>query len=125
MNIILYGINNCDSVKKARQWLAAQAIDYQFIDFKKQAPDENLIRQWLKQIELTQVLNKRSSTWRSLSAAEQVRAADDGGAIALMMQHPSLIKRPILQHSQGITVGFDANIVNSNQSSTTIRSLPS
>lgn len=108
MNIILYGINNCDSVKKARQWLAAQAIDYQFIDFKKQAPDENLIRQWLKQIELTQVLNKRSSTWRSLSAAEQVRAADDGGAIALMMQYPNLIKRPLLQHAGGIALGFDA-----------------
>lgn len=108
MNIILYGISNCDSVKKARQWLAAQAIDYQFIDFKKQAPDENLIRQWLEQIELTQVLNKRSSTWRGLSAAEQARAADDGGAIALMLQYPNLIKRPLLQHAGGIALGFDA-----------------
>lgn len=108
MNIILYGISNCDSVKKARQWLAAQAIDYQFIDFKKQAPDENLIRQWLKQIELTQVLNKRSSTWRGLSIEEQARAADDGGAIALMLQYPNLIKRPLLQHAGGIALGFDA-----------------
>lgn len=110
MSIILYGISNCDSVKKARQWLAAQAIDYQFIDFKKQAPDENLIRQWLAQVELAQVLNKRSSTWRGLSSEEQAQAESTSGAIALMMQHPSLIKRPILQHPQGITVGFDAQM---------------
>lgn len=108
MNIILYGINNCDSVKKARQWLAAQAIEHQFIDFKKQAPNENLIRQWLKQIELAQVLNKRSSTWRGLSIEEQAQAETTSGAIALMMQYPNLIKRPLLQHAGGIALGFDA-----------------
>lgn len=110
MNILLYGISNCHSVQKARQWLSAQQIDYQFIDFKKQLPNESLIYQWLKHIELAQLLNKRSKTWRGLSAAEHRQAETRSGAIALIIKYPSLIKRPILQYPQGITIGFDAEI---------------
>lgn len=104
----LYGISNCDSVKKARAWLAAQGIDYQFIDYKKQAPNAALLQTWLKQTPLDALLNTRGTTWRKLSPAEQAQAATESGAIELMLNNPSLIKRPVLEHQGKILLGFDA-----------------
>jgi len=82
MTTTLYGITNCDSVKKARAKLKEAGADYQFCDFKKTPPDAAQIGRWLQQIELAQLLNKRGTTWRKLSVAEQAQAASEGGAIA-------------------------------------------
>ena len=107
MTTTLYGITNCDSVKKARTRLKEAGADYQFCDFKKTPPDAAQIGRWLQQIELAQLVNKRGTTWRKLSAAEQAQAASEAGAIALMAAHPSLIKRPLLEHNGQLYCGFD------------------
>lgn len=108
--IQLYGIPNCDTVKKARTWLQEQSIQFEFIDFKKQAPTAELITSWLQTIPLETLLNKRGTTWRKLSKEQQAQAASPEGAIALMVAQPSIIKRPILSMNQQHYAGFQAEL---------------
>ncbi|MDO4997976.1 MAG: ArsC family reductase [Neisseria sp.] len=106
--IEVYGIANCDTVKKARTWLSEQGIDFVFHDFKKNAPTEAQIRAWLGDIELNVLLNKRGTTWRKLSSEEQAQAETEAGAIALMLANPSIIKRPVLAKDGKYFCGFQA-----------------
>ncbi|QEY24618.1 arsenate reductase [Neisseria animalis] len=106
--IKLYGIPNCDTVKKARTWLVDNGIDYEFVDFKKHAPDEALLTAWLQQVSLEILLNKRGTTWRKLSEAEQQEAQTQQGAIRLLAANPSMIKRPVLEKDGSVRVGFSA-----------------
>lgn len=106
MTIHLYGIPNCDTVKKARKWLDANALDYVFHDYKKEGADSEKLAAWIKEAGLELVLNKRGTTYRKLSEDDKERGNDSHGAVALLVQHPSMIKRPIAQHSEGILVGF-------------------
>ncbi|MBF0803233.1 MULTISPECIES: arsenate reductase [unclassified Neisseria] len=103
---IVYGIPNCDTVKKARAWLAGNGVDYEFSDFKKTPPDAALIESWLRDIPLATLLNKRGTTWRKLSTAEQAEADSPEGAVRLMTAHPSIIKRPVLCHNGRCYAGF-------------------
>lgn len=105
---ILYGIPNCDTVKAARQWLSEQQIEYIFSDFKKQPPTAETLTLWLQHIPLSQLLNKRGTTWRKLTAEQQLQAAETAGAVALMAAQPSLIKRPVLAHNGRYHCGFTA-----------------
>ena len=104
----LYGIPNCATVKKARAWLDEHHIAHEFINFKTQAPTREWLSGCLKQIPLDTLLNKRGTTWRKLTPEEQAQANTEDGAIALMMAHPSVIKRPVLLLGEQIAVGFDA-----------------
>ena len=104
--ITLYGIPNCDTVKKARAWLDEQGVAYTFHDFKKQGVDAAMLRGWLRHVPLATLLNRKGTTWRALSDADKARAEDEAGAIALMQQSPSLIKRPVLARNGKLTVGF-------------------
>lgn len=104
----LYGIPNCATVKKARAWLEEQQIAYEFINFKTQAPTRDWLSGCLKRVPLETLLNKRGTTWRKLTPEEQAQANTEDGAIALMMAHPSVIKRPVLLLGEQIAVGFDA-----------------
>ncbi|WP_037587360.1 arsenate reductase [Stenoxybacter acetivorans] len=106
----IYGIANCATVKKARQWLAENHVAAEFVDFKKQAPDAALLQGWLKQIPLNVLINRKGTTWRKLSADEQTAAQDADNAVALMMQYPSVIKRPILVHDDQVSAGFDETV---------------
>lgn len=106
----VYGIPNCSSVKKARQWLDAQGIDYSFHDFKKLGIDADSLRGWIAAAGLTRVLNRKGTTWRGLGAGEQACADNTEEAIALMMRHPSLIKRPVLRQDGQILLGFDEEL---------------
>lgn len=91
----LYGISSCTTVRKARQWLEAQGIDYQFYDFKsKGAPAE--LAQWCDQVGWQVICNKASLTWRNLPEAVRSGIVDQASAIALMQEKPNLIKRPLL-----------------------------
>jgi Spx/MgsR family transcriptional regulator len=103
----VFGIPNCSSVKKARLWLAAQHIDYTFHDFKKLAIDADSLQRWIAAAGLERVLNRKGTTWRGLDAGTQAGAASVDGAVALMMRHPSLIKRPVIEHAGQILLGFD------------------
>lgn len=108
MSIKIYGISQCNTVKKARQWLDENHIVAEFIDFKKQPPTQNDIEFWLTQIPKEVLINRRGTTWRKLSSEEQQAAlVSDQRAIDLMLAQPSIIKRPVLIHNNKITIGFD------------------
>lgn len=109
MTVLLYGIPNCDTVKKARTWLDDHGVAYTFHDFKKQGVDAAMLHGWLGQVPLTTLLNKKGTTYRALSDADKARAEQEAGAIALMQQSPSLIKRPVLERAGKVTVGFAAD----------------
>ena len=102
----LFGIPNCDTVRKARKWLEAEGVDYQFHDFKKQGVTEEALRDWISQAGLDTVLNRRGTTWRKLPESDR-EAIDEPKTIKLLMEHSSMVKRPVLQLDDGtIHVGF-------------------
>jgi arsenate reductase len=105
----VFGIPNCDTVKKARVWLTEQGLDFQFHDFKKQGVPADRVPHWMDAVGWEKLLNRQGTTWRKLDAATQATAADAQGAAALMQVQPSVIKRPVVEWPSGaITVGFDA-----------------
>ena len=107
--ITLYGISNCDTVKRARAWLAAQEQACQFIDFKKHGVPEDRLDVWLDALGWQPLLNTRGSTWRQLDAASQAGVTDATSAKALMLAQPSVIKRPVVEWTDGaVSVGFNA-----------------
>ena len=110
MSITLYGIPNCDQVKKARTWLSEHQITADFVDFKKSEVTPDLINAWLKHIDWQTLLNRRGTTWRQLPEAEQSAVIDAASATQCMANSPSTIKRPVLvihtkQHAD-VIVGF-------------------
>jgi Spx/MgsR family transcriptional regulator len=108
--IRLYGIANCDTVKRARAWLAAQGAEVDFHDFKKAGVPLCGLDRWLAAAGWETLLNRKGTTWRKLDDAQRGAAADEAGARALMLAQPSVIKRPVVQWADGrISVGFDAN----------------
>ena len=96
MVLRVYGIPNCASVKKARDWLDTRQQAYVFHDYKKAGIDADTLRAWLAEVPLDTLLNRRGTTWRALDDASRARAATEDGAIALMVAQPALIKRPVL-----------------------------
>ncbi len=106
--VALHGIPNCDTVKKARAWLAGHGVDCDFHDFKKSGVTAEQLQRWAQAVGWERLLNRRGTTWRQLPAQAQAGATDARTACALMQQHPSLIKRPVVQWADGsITVGFE------------------
>ena len=105
MTIHLYGIPNCDTVKKARKWLDTQGIDYAFHDYKKEGADPDKLESWADAADWEALLNERGTTFRKLPDADKVDI-DRAKAIALMVEHPSMIKRPVVEHAGGVLVGF-------------------
>ena len=105
-SITLYGISNCDTVKKARAWLAQHQVNAQFHDFKKQGVAGDRVDHWLATAGWEKLLNTRGMMWRKLSE-EQRADVDEKKALALMAEYPSLIKRPVLDTGKALLVGFD------------------
>lgn len=105
--ITLYGIPNCSTVKKARLWLSEHQVDACFHDFKKQGIDEATLKRWLGRTDLTILINRKGTTWRALSEHDKTRADSIDTAITLMMEKPSLIKRPVLEYDTLLLVGFN------------------
>ena len=103
--IHLYGIPNCDTVKKARKWLDAKGVDYAFHDYKKEGADPAKLAKWIDAHGVDVVLNRRGTTFRKLSDAEKADI-DAEKAVTLLEQSPSMIKRPVVEHAGGILVGF-------------------
>ena len=106
--MILYGISNCDTVKKAKNWLELNNIDYKFHDFRKQGLEPEIIKSWLTQISWDKLLNKRSTTWRNLEPEVQ-QSVNAENIIQLLAENPTLIKRPVLNVNGIINVGFNAD----------------
>lgn len=106
MTITLYGIPNCDTVKKARVWLADQQHDFAFHDFKKQGLTRDIVAGWLTQLPRDVLVNKKGTTWRALSDERKAAIVDDASAITLMLENPSVIKRPVLDRDGKFAVAF-------------------
>ncbi|WP_286236937.1 ArsC family reductase [Neptuniibacter halophilus] len=103
--ITIYGIPNCDTIKKARKWLEANGVDYQFHDFRKQGLSAEQLQGWADELGWETLLNKRGTTWRQ--QPDEVKAnIDEASAIALMLEHPAMIKRPVLDTGALRKVGF-------------------
>jgi len=106
--LIVYGIPNCESVKKARAWLTERGIDYTFHDFKKQGVSAELIASWLTTQDWQTLVNRKGTTWRKLDDATRNAVVDAASATALMLTQPSVIKRPVIRwHNGRVSVGFD------------------
>ncbi|QFY43463.1 ArsC family reductase [Candidatus Methylospira mobilis] len=103
--MMLYGVKNCDTVKKARAWLSAEGIEYRFHDFRVDGLDAALLESFERAAGWEILLNRRGTSWRGLSD-EQRADVDRGKALALMLAHPALIKRPVLNSDSKIVVGF-------------------
>lgn len=104
----LYGIPNCDTVKRARAWLAAQAREVEFHDFKRQGVPADALQAWIAALGWERLLNRQGTTWRRLDAATQAGVTDAATAAALMTAQPSVIRRPVVRWPDGaLTVGFD------------------
>jgi len=105
MTITLYGIPNCDTVKKARAWLDARGLAYAFHDFKKQGADPVKLMAWAEQTGWEKVLNRAGTTFRKLPEADKA-GLDSAKAVQVMAANPSCIKRPVVEHPGGLLIGF-------------------
>lgn len=105
MTIHLYGIPNCDTVKKARVWLDAQGATYTFHDYKKEGADPARLARWAEAAGWEKLLNRAGTTFRKLPDADKAGLGHDR-AIALMVAQPSMIKRPVVEFPGGLLVGF-------------------
>lgn len=111
-SVTLYGIKNCDTVKKARKWLDDHSVSYTFHDFRVEGLNKNLINNFLKQIDTETLINKRGTTWRKLSDEEKA-IKNKTQAIELMIENPTIIKRPVLATNGKLTVGFSNEVYES------------
>ncbi|TSE31294.1 Regulatory protein Spx [Tepidimonas thermarum] len=105
--IRVYGIPNCETVKKARAWLQAQDVPHTFHDFKKQGLPTDRLDAWLAALGWEALLNRRGTTWRQLDDATRAGVTDAASARALMLAKPSVIRRPVVEWGDAVTVGFD------------------
>ncbi len=107
--IKMYGIPNCDTVRKARKWLEARKIAYVFCDLRKDGVDPAQLERWVAATGWEVLLNRRGTTFRNLPETSKIDL-DESRALALMAAHPATIKRPVVEHRGGLLVGFDEAI---------------
>jgi Spx/MgsR family transcriptional regulator len=109
--MIVYGIKNCDTVKKALNWLTAHHIPYTFHDYKTQRITASKLKAWCQQVGWEVLLNKKGTTWRKLDAATQATVTNEKAAIAVMLEHTSCIKRPVIEKGDKVlVVGFEEQV---------------
>jgi arsenate reductase len=106
MSITVFGIPNCDTVKKARTWLGDRQQEFVFHDFKKQGLTRETVNAWLEHLSWEVLVNKKGTTWRGLPDERKAAIVDADSAAALMLEFPSVIKRPVLQQPGSCHVGF-------------------
>ena len=111
MTANLYGIPNCDTVRKARKWLTDNGIDHQFIDVRENTPPESQIAHCVMSLGAAKMVNKRSTTWKNLSDADR-NEAENGDTTAVLLANPTLIKRPVLEYRDVLDVGFSVDAYN-------------
>ena len=114
MTITLYGIPNCDTVKKARTYLDGRGIAYHFHDYKKAGVEIADLKRWAEEIGWEKLLNKAGTTFKKLPDIEKT-GIDEGKAIALMLANPSMIKRPVVEGGRALLVGFQSEIYDAAQ----------
>lgn len=105
----VYGIKNCDTVKKALVWLENNKIEFEFIDFKKKPATEFILKKWLESTTWKELINTRGTTYRKLTEEQKGSLMNDSAAIDIMMENNSIIKRPIIEFKDKLVLGFDAS----------------
>ena len=110
--IVVFGISNCDTVRKTRKWLEANTMAYRFHDFRKDGLDVRLAQLLLEQFGTDRLINRRGTTWRQLSETDKSKAEQQDTAITLIQTNPALIKRPVIQHENSWLLGFNENTMN-------------
>lgn len=110
MTIDLYGIPNCDTVKKARTWLAEHGVDYRFHDFKKAGVDRAALDAWIAALGWETLVNRKGTTWRGMPEDRRAAVIDAPAAATLMLESPSIIKRPVLCAGGAIHAGFSPDL---------------
>jgi arsenate reductase (glutaredoxin) len=110
-NIMLtvYGIPNCDTVKKSLTWLKEQGIEFEFHDYKKKGISTEKLAEWLSQESHTKLINRSGTTWKKLSDEVKAGVTDSESAMRVMLQNTSAIKRPIIESDKILALGFDVN----------------
>ena len=103
----LYGIRNCDTTSKARRWLQANGIDHRFHDLRVDGLGKAMLDRWLQSLDWASLLNRRGTTWRQLPAAVREHI-DHKTAVALMLEQPAIIRRPLLDHDDRLYPGYNA-----------------
>lgn len=103
----LYGIPNCDQVRKARAWLDTRGVDYRFHDFKREGLAPELAMRWLRQLGADRLINRKGTTWKKLTEAERLAAGSVTAAAQVLGAHPSVVKRPVIEFGEEVMVGFD------------------
>ncbi|MHA7128912.1 Spx/MgsR family RNA polymerase-binding regulatory protein [Algoriphagus namhaensis] len=107
MSVLVYGIKNCNTMKKTFDFLEEKGVEYQFVDYKKQKPTEALLKGFLKKTNLDALVNRKGMTYRKLSDTEKEASQNSDTAIPLLMERSSMIKRPIITYPDGsLTLGF-------------------
>ncbi|MCG8442625.1 MAG: arsenate reductase [Caulobacterales bacterium] len=110
MTLALYGLKTCDTCRKAIKELEAAGRPVTVVDMRAEADLAALAPRWLDAVGVDALVNRRSTTWRSLSEAERARSADAAGAAALLAAHPTLVKRPVIVSGDGVHVGWTAAV---------------
>jgi arsenate reductase len=108
--IKIYGIKNCDTMKKSFQWLDQNEIAYEFHDYKKLSAEAKTIKDWASKVELSLLINKKGPTFKKLAAEKQLACEKLATAIPVMLEFTSMIKRPVIEYSGGILVGFNPEL---------------
>lgn len=103
----VYGIKNCNTVKKALDWLNEHQLPYEFHDFKKEPATEEKLLEWEKELDWQSLVNKKGTTWRKLTPEEQATVVDAKSANKALLANNSMIKRPVIETPKGILLGFD------------------
>lgn len=111
-SVTLYGIKNCDTVKKARKWLDNHSVSYTFHDFRVDGINKTLVNSFLKHVGLETLINRRGTSWRKLSDSEK-DFKNKTQAVELILENPTLIKRPVLDANKKVFVGFNEELYNS------------
>ena len=103
----VYGIPNCNTVKKAMDWLKNNNVDFEFHDFKKKGIDTETLKEWSEEIGWEKLVNKKGTTWKKLTPEEQAKVIDENSAFRLMQEKTSVIKRPVIKVEGKLLVGFE------------------
>ena len=109
MSLILYGLKNCDTCRKALKALSAAGLEHSFVDVRADGVSKDQIATWANALGWQPLLNTKSATWRGLEAADK-QDVDEAKAVGLMADHPTLIKRPVIEGAGGVTVGWTADV---------------
>lgn len=114
MSLVVYGIKNCNTMKKTFDFLESQGVNYEFIDYKKQKPTEDLLRSFMDKAGLDAMINKKGMTYRKMDEEQRTALENEDTAIPVLIENSSMIKRPIILYpNESISLGFDEEVISS------------